>query len=78
VQLSADYRISAAAQTTVLTACRAFVNAVNGLSTNEKVSVVSSKGYTTDVTAVRLGRVPDTMRSRRGDLVEAYAVQTLA
>lgn len=34
--------------------------------------VVSSKGYMSEVTTIRLGRVPDTMRSRRGDVPEGY------
>lgn len=34
--------------------------------------VVSSKGYMSDVVGVRVGRVLDTMRSRRSDLPEGY------
>jgi hypothetical protein len=37
-----------------------------------RVIVASSKGYNTDVTGVRVGRVPDTMRSRRRSLNETY------
>lgn len=36
--------------------------------------VVSSKGFTTPVNAVRVGRVLDTMRSRRSDQAEGYVV----
>lgn len=36
------------------------------------LQVVSSKGYMSPVTGVRLGRVPDTMRSRREDSPEGY------
>jgi hypothetical protein len=40
--------------------------------------VVSSKGYMSEVTGVRVGRVPDTMRSRREDLPEGYVSLPLA
>lgn len=36
------------------------------------VSVVSSKGYATPVNSVRVGKVIDTIRSRRAQLPEAY------
>ena len=39
---------------------------------NGRVSVFSSKGYSTPVTAVRVGRVLDTQRSRRTDVIEGY------
>lgn len=42
------------------------------------VQVVSSKGYMTPVTSVRVGRAPDTMRSRREDLPEGYVSAPLA
>lgn len=37
-------------------------------------AVMSSKGYATDVTSYRCGRVPDTMRSRRNALKESYVI----
>lgn len=37
-----------------------------------KVTVASSKGFNSDVTTVRVGRVLDTIRSRRTSLDEAY------
>lgn len=40
--------------------------------------VVSSKGYMTEVTSVRVGRVVDTLRSRREDLPEEYYSVPLA
>lgn len=39
--------------------------------------VVSSKGYVSTVTGLKVGRVPDTMRSRREDLVESYLLAPL-
>lgn len=41
------------------------------------VSVVSSKGYSSPVTSVRVGRAPDTMRSRREKVVEGYVLSPL-
>ncbi len=37
---------------------------------NGAAAVVSSKGYRTTINKVAVGRVPDTMRSRRADLIE--------
>jgi hypothetical protein len=45
----------------------------NGIDvTGQRVVVVSSKGYNSEVTGVRVGRVLDTMRSRRRSLPETY------
>lgn len=41
------------------------------------VSVVSSKGFVSPVTGIRIGRVVDTQRRRRGDLVEDYRSASL-
>lgn len=38
-----------------------------------KVVVASSRGYNTDVNGVRVGRVFDTIRSRRSSLLESYS-----
>jgi hypothetical protein len=38
-----------------------------------KVTIASTKGFNTDVTSVRCGRVLDTMRSRRTSLPELYS-----
>lgn len=56
---------------------KGFLNAVGEIMTFPP-HVVSSKGYTTPVTAVRVGRVPDTLRSRREDLQEDYQQVPLA
>lgn len=42
-----------------------------------RVVVISSKGFKSDVTAVRVGRVIDTIRSRRAQLAEAYTAPVL-
>lgn len=39
--------------------------------------VVSSRGYASPVTSLKCGTVPDTMRSRRGRLAEAYLSRPL-
>ena len=81
--LQPDFRLSAGNAASLSLAARDFVARVNrafsGLpaigaeSPAVRTQVVSSKGYGTTVTGVRVGRAPDTMRSRRSSLVEAYA-----
>lgn len=54
-----------------------FLSDLNALGSGT-VSVVSSKGYTSPVTGVKVGRIVDTMRSRRERRVEGYALDTVA
>lgn len=63
--------------TIMLDAARDFVVAVN-LLTAGKVSVVSTKNYLSEVIGVRVGKVPDTMRSRRERVPEGYVSRGLA
>ncbi len=53
-----------------------FVRGIGSLASpataGDDVVVASSKGYLSPVTGVRVGRVPDTMRSRRNQLLEAF------
>lgn len=42
-----------------------------------QVAVVSTKGYASTVTGVRVGRTVDTMRSRRSDIAEQYALASI-
>lgn len=65
-----DFRIDANEAEVVAQRFASIVSAVNALG--PAVSVVSSKGYATPITSVRVGRVPDTMRSRRNKLIEGY------
>jgi hypothetical protein len=64
--------------TLVATAARGFITDVNAVlsagGTPLKVVVASSKGYLTPVTQVKVGRVPDTMRSRRNAMAESYVL----
>lgn len=46
--------------------------AEHAVRTTVPIHVVSSKGYTSAVTGFRLGRAPDTLRSRREDVPEGY------
>ncbi len=70
-----DFIITSAQAQTVANAVRTLVD---GISTFDNVvSVVSEKGYASPVTGVRVGRVPDTMRSRRHRRSEGYAIATL-
>lgn len=68
--LGADGRIDAARAQTFANAAADFIGRINAIG--EPVSVVSSKGFSSPVTGVRVGRVIDTMRSRRSDIPEEY------
>lgn len=74
--LESDGQLPPIVSELVGTSTRTWLNALNnrpGLDINvAKVVVASRKGYNSNVTGVRVGRVPDTMRSRRRALVEAY------
>jgi hypothetical protein len=74
--LGADHRLTDTDTNTIVTACKSFLNALTALGA--PVSVFSSKGYSSPVTAVRVGRAPDTLRSRRSDMVEGYVLQQLS
>lgn len=82
-QLDADYRVSAAQATGNATTAKAFLNAVKAAIGVDLVvasggSVKTGQGPALSVvTGVRVGRVPDTMRSRRGALLEGYSLATL-
>jgi hypothetical protein len=64
--------VQAAAWTWLVAINNAFSTAVP----NPKVSVCSTKGYATAVSGVRVGRIIDTMTSRRNNLVESYGGMT--
>lgn len=66
-----------ASQTNVANRAKAFLNDLATILTFPP-QVVSSKGYMTPVTSVRVGRVVDTLRSRRADLPEEYYSLPLA
>lgn len=73
--LDTEWRISTTAQTAILDASRLFLQAVAAAA--GPVLVISYKDFASPVTGVRVGRVPDTMRSRRSHLIEGYAAATL-
>lgn len=73
--LEADGRISTVEQNATAIRAALFVQRVGDAVGD--VVVASSKGYLSPVTAVRVGRVVDTMRSRRRDQVEDYQQNAL-
>ena len=50
-----------------------FVNQLNAAAGFGVVVIASSKGYLTPVQTVKVGRVPDTIRSRRRQMTENYS-----
>lgn len=74
---SADKRLTAANAQFVGEKTRDFLNTLAGVMVNQP-QVVSSKGYMSEVIGIKIGRVPDTMRSRRDDLPEGYVTVPLA
>ncbi len=80
--LGAGYQLGAALVKSTADAVATLVSNINnepGIDANNmQVSVVSTKGYSTPVTGVRMGRILDTQRSRRRSLVEDYQTATVA
>lgn len=68
--IASDFRFSDADADAIKAGAVGLITAMEPLLT--KPEVVSSYGYNTTVTKVRVGRVPDTMRSRRNALLEAH------
>lgn len=50
-----------------------FLNSLNAFSGGPRCVIASTKGYLSLITGVRVGVVPDTMRSRRTSIPEAYS-----
>ena len=75
--LQDDYLLSVANVQDVATTFGAYLRDLGAITTGETGSfmtpvVASTKGYNSAVTAVRVGRAVDTMRSRRRSLNEGY------
>lgn len=70
--LQSDLRLSVADAQSIANAVQLLVTNLNAIALLGTVSVVSSKGYATPVTSVRVGRVIDTQRSRRNARDESY------
>lgn len=74
--LDTSGNITEAKQGLVTTATVALIDALNNVPGIDgiapRVVIASSKGYNTDVVSVRVGRVYDTIRSRRTSLLERY------
>lgn len=68
------YTLASTNTQAVATAAAAFLSGVaNSNAFVGGILVCSYKGFASPVTGVRVGSVPDTMRSRRGRLTEIYA-----
>ena len=78
ILVGSDGRIAATDRDTVLTQAETWIEAINSAAGPvNRVIVASSSGVNSPVTAVRVGRVLDTQRRRRSDLVEDYALRTV-
>lgn len=75
-----DGRISTTNQTAATNAVKALLDSLNTVESGLKVAIVSGtrEGQVSDVTTVEVGRVYDTMRSRRTSLEEVPAPVALA
>jgi len=67
----------AASQAAIATSMTTLLNSINGIVTPAGVSIVAPTGESNHVTRVRVGRVYDTMRSRRNKLTENYSLGAL-
>jgi hypothetical protein len=78
--LAADGLLPVTAQTAAATAGKAFIEGLNEVITNGAIGVASKvrEGAQHSVTGVSVGRVLDTMRSRRTSLVEANVLVPIA
>lgn len=74
----ADKLLSIVQVEAVAAAAKEFLDTINTGFGGGAVVVASSKGYLTPVTHVRVGRVIDTLRSRRSALEEGYVTEVLA
>jgi len=70
--LEPDGRLAQAKALAIGTELKDLVNLINASAYLPNVVVASSKGYTSEVTSVKCGRVVDTLRSRRRSQVEQY------
>lgn len=75
---SGDFLLAEAAGDAIRDSLVGYINALNNVNNTfpahglGNVSVMSTKGFASTVTGVRVGRVLDTQRSRRRDLLERY------
>ncbi len=79
-QLTADYLISEPDALGCANSAAQLLRDLNNAAgvdpfNSPKVTIASTKGFNTDVTAVRVGRVLDTIRSRRTSLPERYPAE---
>ena len=72
VTLSTSGNMTAGAAQGFATSVGAFLNAINANAGLERVVIASKSGNLRDVTGVKVGVVPDVIRSRREKVSEAY------
>jgi hypothetical protein len=81
--LGGDYRLSQADTTAIATSAKNFIAAVNTRLGNAVTVVGATSSKTgkpatlSTVTGVKVGRVPDTMRSRRSQMIEGFVQASL-
>lgn len=81
--IATDYRLPTATAESIADAAKAFLAALNTAAGSPVIVVGASSSITgkeptsSVVTAVRVGRVPDTMRSRRSSMLEGYVTRSL-
>jgi hypothetical protein len=73
---SSDKLLGQAQAILVADAVKATVNGLNAVPGTGRVSVVSSRGYASPVTSIRVGRRPDVLRSRSKGQLERYEAMT--
>jgi hypothetical protein len=78
VALDSTFRYPLATVTSVADAVRNWITDFQGYAGAGPVVVASSKGYLSPVTGLRVGRVSDTHRSRRTNMLEDYYTRGLA
>lgn len=74
--VNTDFLLSAAHATSIRDSVAQFLQTLDGPA-GLPIHVMSSKGFSSKVTGVRVGRALDTQRSRRRSLLESYSTRTL-
>ncbi len=75
--LANDGGLTPARHIEIATSVASFVQALNAIPNFGVVEVFSSKGVSTRVDSISVGRIPDTLRTRRRSLVETREVRPI-
>lgn len=76
--LGGDFRTTSATATGLMDAFRNYVVELNTTVLAGPCVVASTKGFLSPITGFRVGRVPDTQRSRTGAMQEGYSTRGIA